>query len=197
MFAFEIPAKAFYDRFMRKAVFLDRDGTIIRDMIYLNDPEKIEVFAESYPALKMLHDRGYLIILVTNQSGVARGFVQLENLHKINQLIGEDFKNHDTVITDVFYCPHPVDGGCECRKPNTGMLKDAARRHGIDLKLSWMIGDRMTDVEAGRRAGCRSILLQNETTPPIDQQWSAPEIICRDVLEAAELIISEKEKHEA
>jgi D-glycero-D-manno-heptose 1,7-bisphosphate phosphatase len=174
----------------KKAVFLDRDGTIIRDMIYLNDPTKIEVFKESYPALKLLHDNGYLIVLVTNQSGVARGVVQLENLHKINDLISEDFGRRETVISAVYYCPHPVDGGCECRKPNAGMLKEAAIKYEIDLSVSWMIGDRMTDVECGRRAGCRgSILLQNETTPPIDPNFEKPNIVCRDVLDAAELIL--------
>jgi D-glycero-D-manno-heptose 1,7-bisphosphate phosphatase len=182
---------------MKKAVFLDRDGTIIRDMIYLNDPAQIEVFKESYPALKLLHDDSYLIILITNQSGVARGVVDEKNLKKINELIVADFREKDTLITDVYYCPHPVDGGCECRKPNAGMLKRAAQKYGIDLRKSWMVGDRMTDVEAGRRADCKgSILLQNETTPPIDGGFESPEIICKDVLAAATLIVAEDKKEQ-
>ena len=176
----------------KKAVFLDRDGTIIRDMIYLNDPALIETFQESYEALKLLHDDGFLILLATNQSGVAKGIVDEKNLIKINELITLDFKNKGVVITAALYCPHPVDGGCECRKPNAGMLKSAAKKYSIDLKKSWMVGDRMTDVEAGRRAGCRSILLQNSLTPPIDPSYEKPEVICSDVLAAAQFILQEE-----
>lgn len=174
---------------MKKAVFLDRDGTIIRDMIYLNDPSKIEVFKESYPALKKMRDSGFEIVLVTNQSGVARGFVEENILKEINQIIVQDFANRGIDIIDVYYCPHPVDGGCFCRKPNPGMLLDAAQKHSIDLKQSWMIGDRMTDCEAGKRAGCKSILLQNATTPPISSEFGAPEIISQDILTATDLIL--------
>jgi D-glycero-D-manno-heptose 1,7-bisphosphate phosphatase len=174
---------------MKKAVFLDRDGTIIKDMIYLNDKNQIETFTESYPALELLHSAGYVIILITNQSGVARGLVQIENLEEINALIIEDFGKQKILISGAYYCPHPVDGGCECRKPNAGMLKKAAQEHGIDLTVSWMVGDRMSDVEAGRRAGCRSILLQNGTTPMIDEGFAKPTKVCANVLEAAQFIL--------
>jgi D-glycero-D-manno-heptose 1,7-bisphosphate phosphatase len=174
-----------------KAVFLDRDGTVIRDSIYLNDPAGIETFKESYPALELLHKHGFLIFLVTNQSGVARGLVQEENVKIINDIIIKDFTDRKSPITAAYYCPHPVDGGCLCRKPNSGMLETAAKEYNIDLKQSWMVGDRMSDVEAGRRAGSRGILLQNETTPPIEKLYAAPEIICSDVLDAAKLIIRE------
>jgi D-glycero-D-manno-heptose 1,7-bisphosphate phosphatase len=172
-----------------KAVFLDRDGTIIIDHIYLNDPNRIDVFEESYPALELLHQKGYLIFIVTNQSGVARGFVQEENVKKINEIIIADFKEKKSLITAAYYCPHHVDGGCICRKPNPGMLQLAAQTYNVDLKKSWMVGDRMSDVEAGRRGGARGILLQNKTTPPIDNLYDKPEFICSDVLEAAKLII--------
>ena len=140
----------------------------------------------------MLNDQGFLVILSTNQSGVARGVVVEENLIKINELIIEDFKNHGVTITAAYYCPHPVDGGCECRKPNSGMLKTAAAKYSIDLKDSWMVGDRMTDVEAGRRAGCRTILLKIQATPPIDPAYVKPEIICSDILDAAKIITGQK-----
>jgi len=174
---------------MKKAVFLDRDGTIIRDMVYLNDPAKIEVFPESYEAIKLLNKRGYLIIVITNQSGVARGIVQEKILKEINSIIVEDFKQKEAIIHDVYYCAEAVDSGSHFRKPNPGMLQDAAHKHDIDLKKSWMVGDRMTDVEAGLRAGCRSILLQNSTTPPIDTSFAAPQIISKDMLDAAKYIL--------
>jgi D-glycero-D-manno-heptose 1,7-bisphosphate phosphatase len=177
-----------------KAVFLDRDGTIIRDLVYLNDPKGIEVFKESYPALELLYKNGFLIILVTNQSGVARGLVQETNVKIINDLIIKDFTGRKSPITAAYYCPHSVDGGCQCRKPNAGMLETAANEYNIDLKKSWMVGDRMSDVEAGRRAGAKGILLQNETTPPIDKNYATPEVICSDVLHAAKLIVGETQE---
>jgi len=179
---------------MKKAVFLDRDGTIIRDVIYLNDPTKIEIYPESYEALKLLNDHGFLIVLATNQSGVAKGIVDEKNVILINQMIMDTYREQGIEIHDAYYCPHPVDGGCECRKPNAGMLKRGAEKFGIDLKQSWMVGDRMSDVEAGIRAGSQSILLQNDETPPIDPQYSPPKTICRDVLEAAKFIVEQSSK---
>lgn len=174
---------------MPKAAFLDRDGTIIRDMVYLNDPAKIEVFKDSYEALKLLNKHDFTVILATNQSGVARGIVKEEILKQINSIITEDFKKHGAIITATYYCPHPVDGGCACRKPNPGMLQEAAKRFNIDLSQSWMVGDRMTDVVAGLAAGCQSILLQNETTPPMDPAYPKPENICSNILTASQLIV--------
>lgn len=175
-----------------KAVFLDRDGTIIRDMIYLNDPAKIEVFAESYEAIRLMNQQGYLVILVTNQSGVAKGIVKESILQEINSIIIADFQKNGAKIKDVYYAPDAVDSGSFNRKPNPGMLLQAAQKYGIDLKLSWMVGDRMTDVEAGLRAGCQSILLQNETTPPIEGGYASPAFVAKDVLEAAKIILNEK-----
>ncbi len=172
-----------------KAVFLDRDGTVIVDMVYLNDPEKILVYEESYEAIKKLNDAGYLVILATNQSGVARGIVQESNVKLINKMIMDDFKSRGAQIIDAYYCPHPVDGGCHCRKPNPGMLEMASEKHGIDLSKSWMVGDRMTDVVAGLKAGCKSILLQNSTTPPIEPQFGTPPHISENILTAANLIL--------
>ncbi len=174
---------------MKKAVFLDRDGTIIKDMVYLNDPSNIHVFKESYEAIEQLNRNGYTIIVVTNQSGVARGIVKESILKEINSIIVEDFKKNGAEIHDVYYCAEAVDSGSHLRKPNPGMLLEASQKHGIDLKKSWMIGDRMTDVEAGLRAGCRSILLQNETTPPIDGSFPPPKVIAKDMLDAVKFIL--------
>jgi len=172
-----------------KAVFLDRDGTIIIDMVYLNDPNKILILEESYEAIKRLNDAGFLVILITNQSGVARGLVQESNVKKINAMIMADFKSRGANIIDAYYCPHPVDGGCECRKPNPGMLLEASTKHDIDLAKSWMVGDRMTDVFAGLKAGCRSILLQNQNTVPAEAQYGTPPVVSENVLAAAEFIL--------
>ncbi|MBK9293054.1 MAG: HAD family hydrolase [Oligoflexia bacterium] len=179
---------------MKKAVFLDRDGTIIRDMVYLNDPAKIEIFPESYEAIRLLNEHGYIIIVATNQSGVARGIVKESVLKEINQIIADKLKEQNAIITDTYYAPDAVDSGSFNRKPEPGMLLEAAKKYEIDLKNSWMVGDRMTDVEAGLRAGCKSILLQNETTPAIDEGFGRPEIIAKDLLDAAKIIIKKGKK---
>lgn len=174
---------------MKKAVFLDRDGTIIRDMVYLNDPAKIEIFPESYEAIRLLNSHEYLIIVATNQSGVARGIVKESILKEINQIIADELKKKNAIIHDTYYAPDAVDSGSFNRKPNPGMLLEAAQKYNIDLKQSWMVGDRMTDVEAGLRAGCKSILLQNPNTPPIDASFAPPQIIAKDLLDAAQMIV--------
>ncbi len=177
---------------MKKAVFLDRDGTIIRDMVYLNDPAAIDVFTESYEAIKLLNQAGYVIILVTNQSGVARGIVQEPILKQINQIIVDDFRKNGAEILDVYYCAESVDSNHANRKPNPGMLLDAAEKHQIDLKQSWMVGDRMTDVDAGLRAGCKSILLQNSTTPKFE--ISETLVVASEMLDAARIILGLQRK---
>lgn len=174
---------------LKKAVFLDRDGTIIQDLVYLNDPEKIYVLDGAVEAIRKLNEAGFEVFMATNQSGIARGLVQMENLLKINQRIIDNFLKDGARITHAYFCPHPVDGGCACRKPNAGMLTTGAKEFGIDLKRSWMVGDRMTDVLAGTRAGCRSVLLQNEHTPPIEYQYGSPEFISASLLAASQLII--------
>lgn len=173
----------------KKAVFLDRDGTVIIDKIYLNDPNGVEYFPRVFEAMQMLRDAGFLFVIVTNQSGVAKGIVQVENIDKIHQVISRDALKHDVRYAGFYYAPYSVESNHPMRKPNTGMLDAAARDLGIDLSQSWMIGDRMSDVEAGHRAGTKSILLKGveETTPT---EWRAPEFRCLDLYEAAKFIVS-------
>src|SRR6185312_1891801 len=118
---------------MKKAVFLDRDGTVIRDMVYLNDPSKIEIFPESYEAISLMNSAGFMVILVTNQSGVAKGIVQVENILKIHEILRATFEKKAAVIHDAFYAPFAADSDHFHRKPNPGMLMEAAQKYGIDL----------------------------------------------------------------
>jgi D-glycero-D-manno-heptose 1,7-bisphosphate phosphatase len=186
-----------YYMLMKKGVFLDRDGTIIRDVVYLSDPKRIEFFEESYEAIKRLNDKDFLVFIVTNQSGVARGFVTEEMVRHLNMLVIDDVKSHGALILDAAYCPHPVAGGCQCRKPNPGMILELSRKHDIDLKNSWMVGDRMSDVLAGENAGARGILLQNETTPPVGESIPTPKFISKNILTAADFIIADALKRNA
>ena len=144
----------------KKAIFLDRDGTLIIDKIYLNDPDAIDYLPGAFEALRGFRDAGYQLVIVTNQSGVARGLVSIKNLNEVHRRIGEEFARHGVFFAGFYYAPFSVESNHFMRKPNPGMLLAAAQDHQLDLTRSWMIGDRVTDVEAGHRAGCRSILIE-------------------------------------
>jgi D-glycero-D-manno-heptose 1,7-bisphosphate phosphatase len=171
----------------KKAILLDRDGTLIVDKIYLNDPAQIEYLPGVFDALRLLRDAGYVFAVATNQSGVPRGFVDVENLDEIHRIIRADFARQGVDILSFHSAPYMTDSNHPMRKPNTGMLDEAARFYGLDLRQSWMIGDRMTDVEAGRRAGTRTVLL-GATEDPELSGYAAPTLRVADLLEAAQII---------
>lgn len=174
----------------KKAVLLDRDGTLIVDMIYLNDPEKIEYLPGVFEALRLLRDYGYVFCVATNQSGVARGIVDVRNLDEIHRRIQAKFCSEGVDILSFHSAPYMTAFDHPMRKPNAGMLLEAARWHGLDLTQSWMVGDRMTDVEAGHRAGCRSALLGVTENPDNFRQFRPPEVHAPNLLEVAREIIA-------
>jgi histidinol-phosphate phosphatase family protein len=176
---------------VNKAVFLDRDGTLIVDKVYLNDPEQIEYLPGVFEALRSLRDAGYIFVVVTNQSGIPRGKVTVKNLVEIHRRIRSAFAERGVDIIDFSYAPYLTDFDHPLRKPNAGMLHEAAERYRVDLTKSWMIGDRMLDVEAGHRAGCRSILVGDRETPDIEPQFQRPEYYCEGLLEAARFILGQ------
>lgn len=173
---------------MKKVIFLDRDGTIIEDKIYLNNPEDIHYLPNVFEALQLLQEHGYDFVIVTNQSGVPRGLVQVENIDKIHQIIADDYKEKGVNILGFYYAPHLPDSDHQLRKPNTGMLDLANEEHGIDLQKSWMVGDRMTDVEAGHRAGCKTVFL-HRTEDPKESNFAPAEFETDNLLTAAKFII--------
>jgi D-glycero-D-manno-heptose 1,7-bisphosphate phosphatase len=151
---------------LRAAVFLDKDGTLVEDVPYNVDPDLIRLADGALDGLQALHDAGYLLIVVSNQSGIARGYFEEQALGAVEQRVRGLLNAAGVPLAGFYYCPHHPDGcvdpysiECTCRKPAPGLLTRAARDHGIDLGHSWMIGDILHDVEAGRRAGCRTILL--------------------------------------
>ncbi len=173
---------------MRKAVFLDRDGTLIIDKVYLNNPKQIEWLPGALEGLQRLHEAGYTLIVVTNQSGVARGIVSLENLAEIHRRIAATCERNGAVIAGFYFAPGPADQPHPLRKPNPGMLLTGAEEHGIDLKQSWMVGDRYTDVQAGQKAGCRCIFLPGVEQPPSrDEAFTATSFT-----EVVQIILSSK-----
>ncbi|MCP4365048.1 MAG: HAD family hydrolase [Planctomycetes bacterium] len=151
----------------KRAVFLDRDGTIVRGVEYLRTPEELELLPNAARAIKRFNEDGYLTIIITNQSGVARGFLTEETLAEIHKRLLGMLSEEGARIDAIYYCPHLAEGtveaysiDCQCRKPRAGMLQRAATEHDIDLSTSTMIGDTPADVMAGKAAGCRTVLVQ-------------------------------------
>jgi D-glycero-D-manno-heptose 1,7-bisphosphate phosphatase len=171
---------------LRPAVIFDRDGTLIVDHVYLNDPEKIDYLPDVFEALRLLRDHGFAFSVATNQSGVPRGLVDVRNLDEIHRRIRARFASEGVDLLS----PYMTDNDHWFRKPNPGMLIEAASWYGYDLARSWMVGDRMTDVEAGHRAGCKSVLLTGGESPDMFPQYRPPEILATNLLKAAREMIS-------
>lgn len=151
---------------MRRAVFLDRDGTINVEKDYLYQVEDFEFISGAAEAIRQLNKAGFFVVVVTNQSGVARGFYTEEDVELLHRHIAAELDKIGARVDAWMYCPHHPDGRgsyslpCSCRKPLPGMFKEAARRYGLDLGRSIMIGDKVADIEAGLAAGCRTILVR-------------------------------------
>lgn len=157
---------------MNKAIFLDKDGTLIVDVPYNVDPARIQLYPDAGPALHRLQISGFKLIVISNQSGVARGYFAEDALDGVITALHHQLTAFGVKLDGFYYCPHHPDGSaaayaidCDCRKPQPGLIQRAAREHDIDLSQSWMVGDILNDVEAGNRAGCRTLLIDrgNET----------------------------------
>lgn len=152
----------------RRAVFLDKDGTLLVDLPYNIEPSRMRLAPRVAAGLRRLSRIGMPLIVVSNQPGVALGRFPLEALGPVRARLDAMFAEHGATLVDFYACPHHPRGSvaefrcaCLCRKPMPGMLQRAAAEHGIDLERSWFVGDILDDVEAGRRAGCRTILIDN------------------------------------
>jgi len=143
----------------RRAVFLDRDGTINREVGYLRDPTQLELLPGAAKAIKLLNENGFLTLIITNQSGVGRGYFTEETLHRIHEKLQNLLAKEGAFIDAIYYCPHAPDANCECRKPETGLLRQAVIDLGVDLKHSYVVGDKWSDLEIGHRIGCKTVLI--------------------------------------
>lgn len=148
---------------LRKAIFLDRDGVINKERNdYVKNVEEL-VILDVANSIKKFRDAGFLIVVISNQSSINRGFTTHENVKQIHFVIQEHLKTKGTQIDAFYYCPHRPDENCDCRKPKPGLLNKATNDLGIDLKSSWMIGDRDSDMEAARLVGCKSIKITSNS----------------------------------
>lgn len=183
---------------MAKAIFFDKDGTLIPDIPYNTDPEKIEFNEGAAYAIRRLSALDFMLIVVSNQSGVARGYFREADLQKVREKLEGLFRDAGGMLSDFIYCPHLPEGSvkeyaitCDCRKPMPGMLLSAGGKHNIDLRSSWMIGDILNDIEAGNLAGCRTILINNgNETEWLQGNQRVPGYIAKDLADAAEYVIS-------
>ena len=185
----------------KAAIFLDRDGTLIKETNYLLSVEQISVFENSFEAVRRINSSGLLAIVVTNQSAVARGLLSEQQLATIHRSLRIQFSRNGAKLDAIHYCPHhPSEGSgintrqCKCRKPNPGMLIQAASEFGLDLTQSVLIGDKLVDVETGQRAGTGSVLVKTgygeETATKLENEFGSqrpkwyPDHIASDILQA-------------
>ena len=183
---------------MNRAVFLDKDGTLIHDIPYNVDPAKITLEATATEALQRLQSAGFMLIVITNQPGLAHGYFDKAALNVAEARLRALLAGGGVILNAFYFCPHHPDGKvaeygleCACRKPSPGMLLRAAADHRIDLSRSWMIGNILNDVEAGSRAGCRTILIDNGN----ETEWEpgehrTPSAMVRDLRHAAEIVLN-------
>jgi len=177
---------------MKRAVFIDRDGTINEEKEYLYRTDDLVFIPGAPQAIRLLNEAGFLVIVVTNQSGVARGYYTEEDVHLLHRHIASLLEQSGARVDAWFYCPHhPAGRGsyalpCRCRKPLPGMLLEAAGRFAIDLESSVMIGDKLADMEAGAAAGCRSILVRTGYGSEEEQGCRSGIEVFDDLLSAAQ-----------
>lgn len=178
-----------------RAVFLDRDGTLVHARHYPARPEELLLYDGIGAGLQRLQDTGWKLIVITNQAGLARGYFDEAALACMHEHLRAELAHAGVLLTAIYHCPHHPEGvvpglavRCECRKPQPGMLLRAAREHAIDLRDSWFVGDILDDVEAGNRAGCRSILVDLGTERTPTTPLRTPTFVARDTVHALALI---------
>jgi D-glycero-D-manno-heptose 1,7-bisphosphate phosphatase len=181
-----------------KAVFLDRDGVITQEPPhYAHRPDQMTLIPGAGDAIRRLNDSGFMVIIVTNQAGIAYGYYQEKDMLSFNRTMSEALSQSRARIDSVYFCPHHAEAkiekyrlDCDCRKPKPGMLLKAVKEYGITLKNSFMIGDKLTDIEAGNNAGCKSILVKTGYGIETAQNIQTPyEYLANDLYDAVRFIL--------
>jgi histidinol-phosphate phosphatase family protein len=176
-----------------RAVFLDRDGVVIEEVDYLSRPEQLKLIPGAARAVARLRRAGFKVVLVTNQSGVARGYLTLKTLREVHRLLGRRLAERGAKLDGLYFCPHlPARAGgkgCACRKPRLGMIEKARRRWRLDLSRSYLVGDTTTDILTAQRAGCAAVLVRTGKAGRDKVYAARPDKTFKDVAAAAEWII--------
>lgn len=178
-------------RVMGPAIFLDRDGTLNKEIGYLSRVEDLVLLPGVPKAIRALNERALPAIVITNQSGIGRGYYTEAAMQRVHDALAVRLAREGCHLDGFYHCPHHPDAGCDCRKPAPGMLIRAARERNIDLAASFVVGDKITDLQAGQRVGCRTVLIltgygaeQQNTDFPVD-------FVADDLLQAVQWIIQQ------
>jgi D-glycero-D-manno-heptose 1,7-bisphosphate phosphatase len=173
---------------------MDRDGTVSEEIGYMYHTHLYKPFPWTGPAIRKINESGMKAILITNQSGVERGYFPESQVHEVHDILRAELARHNAVLDAVYFCPHHPDSGCDCRKPRPGMLLQAQQQLGIDLSQSYMIGDRYLDVDVAYAAGSRSVLVMTGNGRAEYEKYrdlpNQPHLLAENLLEAVEAIIS-------
>jgi D-glycero-D-manno-heptose 1,7-bisphosphate phosphatase len=169
-----------------KVVVLDRDGTIVVDRHYLADPDALEFEPGADAGLRKMSEMGFKLVLITNQSGVARGFFSLARVAEIHQRLRQMLQSIGVRLDGVYFCPHGPQEGCDCRKPGLGLMRQASKELGFDMSQAIVIGDKDSDVEFGRRAGALTMLIAKPGSP--EASTTGADYVVGNLNEAADIL---------
>ena len=179
------------------AVFLDRDGTVSEEVGYMFDVSLFQVFPWTGPAIRRINDSGMQVILATNQSGIARGYFVESMVHSVHEKLGTEIAKAGARLDAAYFCPHLPDACTDCRKPNSGMLYRARDEMGINLAESYMVGDRYTDIQTGKVAGTRTVLVMTGDGRKEREEHGnteiQPDFFAENLSEAADIILKDYE----
>ncbi len=183
---------------MTRALFIDRDGTLVEPRHYPSRPDELVLYPGMGSLLRLLREAGFMLVVVTNQSGLARGLFTESDLDRMHDHLRAELGREGVTIDAIYFCPHHLEGvvpdlaiACSCRKPEPGMLFQAASDLAIDLASSWFLGDILDDIEAGNRAGCRTILVDIGTERPPTLPVRQPTAVARDTVEALTIVAAD------
>lgn len=179
----------------RRALFLDRDGTLVYPVHYPTRPEQLRLYKDLGPLLRVLQYMGFLMVVITNQSGLARGYFSMDELDRMHEHLRAQLLRFGVQLAGIYHCPHHPEGtvselaiNCECRKPAPGLLLRAAQDLDLDLARSWFIGDILDDVEAGKRSGCRTVLVDLGSEQAPESSLRQPDFVARNTRHALQII---------
>lgn len=185
------------------AVFLDRDGTISEEVGYISNLDQFQLMPKSAEAVKLMNERGLKVIVVTNQAGVAKGYFPEEMVSRVHKKMEKILSDQGAFLDGIYYCPHHPEGivetyrkKCECRKPASGLLRQASEEHGIDISSSYMVGDKMADVECAHQIGVKGVLVltgygKDELKKIEGAKIRRPEYVADDIFDAVKWIVND------
>jgi D-glycero-D-manno-heptose 1,7-bisphosphate phosphatase len=180
---------------LHKAVFLDKDGTLVKDVPYNADPALVAFETDVFEGLRTLQGHGFKLVIISNQPGISMGLFSQHELDNLIRFFEKKFTENGALLSGFYYCPHTpatAETACSCRKPEPGLLLSAAQDLHIDLAASWMVGDILNDVEAGNRAGCRTVLINNgNETEWLSGPYRNPEYTARYFRDATNYITTQ------